>query len=106
MKKPLLVLLLITLLGGLVRFFWLDRFPVAPNWDEISHGYNAYSILMTGKDEWGNRLPLIFRAFGDYKLPVYIYLTTIPVGSLDFRFFPSALFLLSPALSPSPESTF
>ena len=79
MKKPLLVLLLITFLGGLVRFFWLDRFPVAPNWDEISHGYNAYSILMTGKDEWGNRLPLIFRAFGDYKLPVYIYLTTIPV---------------------------
>lgn len=79
MKKPLLVLLLITLLGGFIRFFWLDRFPVAPNWDEISHGYNAYSILMTGRDEWGVRLPLIFRAFGDYKLPLYIYLTTLPV---------------------------
>jgi hypothetical protein len=57
----------------------LDRFPVAPNWDEISHGYNAYSILLTGKDEWGVQLPLIFKAFGDYKLPVYIYLTVIPV---------------------------
>jgi 4-amino-4-deoxy-L-arabinose transferase-like glycosyltransferase len=30
-------------------------------------------------DEWGVRLPLIFKAFGDYKLPVYIYLTAIPV---------------------------
>ena len=87
MKKSLLLLILITLLGGLVRFFWLDRFPVAPNWDEISHGYNAYSILMTGKDEWGFRLPLIFRAFGDYKLPLYIYLTVFPVWAFGLSVF-------------------
>ena len=30
-------------------------------------------------DEWGRHFPLIFRAFGDYKLPLYIYLTVIPV---------------------------
>jgi len=30
------------------------------NWDEVSHGYNAYSILKTGKDEWGKTFPLIF----------------------------------------------
>jgi len=87
MKKQLLVLLLITLLGGLLRFLWLDRFPVAPNWDEISHGYNAYSILLTGKDEWGTRLPLIFRAFGDYKLPLYIYLTVFPVWAFGLSVF-------------------
>ena len=51
--------------------------PPSLNWDEISHGYNAYSILKTGSDEWGNFLPSIFRAYGDYKLPVYIYLTSI-----------------------------
>ncbi|MCJ7829604.1 glycosyltransferase family 39 protein, partial [Patescibacteria group bacterium] len=65
------------------------------NWDEISHGYNAYSILQTGKDEWGKSYPLIFRAYGDYKLPVYIYLTSLSInlfGLNDFAVrFPSAL---------------
>lgn len=78
-KTNLLVLLLITLLGLILRFWQLDKFPVSLNWDEASHGYNAYSILTTGKDEWGTAFPLIFRAFGDFKLPVYIYLTVIPV---------------------------
>jgi len=54
--------------------------PPSLNWDEISHGYNAYSILKTGKDEWGRALPTIFRAYGDYKLPVYIYSTVLPVA--------------------------
>ncbi len=78
-KSNFLVLLLITVLGLILRFWQLDKFPVSLNWDEVSHGYNAYSILTTGKDEWGTAFPLIFRAFGDYKLPVYIYLTVIPV---------------------------
>lgn len=78
-KSNLFLLVLITLLGLVLRFWQLDKFPVSLNWDEISHGYNAYSILTTGKDEWDISFPLIFRAFGDYKLPVYIYLTVIPV---------------------------
>lgn len=52
----------------------MNSIPPSLNWDEVSLGYNAYSILKTGKDEWGNLLPLSFRAFGDYKLPLYIYL--------------------------------
>ena len=79
-NKPLLTLLLVTLLGFVLRFTGLDQNPPSLNWDEASHGYNAYSILKTGKDEWGVSFPLIFRAFGDYKLPLYIYLTTIPVA--------------------------
>jgi len=77
--KKLLPLFFITLLAAILRFFLLDKLPISPNWDEVSHGYNAYSILKTGADEWGKQFPLIFRAFGDYKLPLYIYLTTIPV---------------------------
>ena len=41
--------------------------------DESSIAYNAYTIARTGSDENGVRWPLYFRAFGDYKNPVYIY---------------------------------
>ena len=87
MKKQLIILLLLTLIGGILRFALLGNYPIAPNWDEVSHGYNAYSILTTGKDEWGISFPLIFRAFGDFKLPVYIYLTTIPVAIFGLSVF-------------------
>lgn len=87
MKKQLLILALLTLIAGVLRFIFLGQFPVSPNWDELSHGYNAYSILLTGKDEWGVKLPLIFKAFGDYKLLFYIYLTTIPVAIFGLNVF-------------------
>ncbi len=85
--KRYLPLVLITLLAAFLRFFDLGHLPVSPNWDEVSHGYNAYSILKTGMDEWGKSFPLIFRAFGDYKLPLYIYLTVIPVWLFGLNVF-------------------
>lgn len=91
-KPEIIFLGLALIVGSLLRFERLDLNPPSLNWDEVSHGYNAYSLLQTGKDEWGERLPLIFRAFGDYKLPLYIYLTTLPVKlfgltALGVRFF-------------------
>lgn len=47
--------------------------PPSLNWDEVSIGYNAYSILKTGKDEWNQTFPIHFKAYGEYKLPVQIY---------------------------------
>ncbi len=76
MRKKLLIFFLIIIIAVFLRFYRLDEFPPSLNWDEISIGYNAYSILMTGRDEWGEFLPLSFRAYGDYKLPGYIYLDT------------------------------
>lgn len=77
MKNHTLILLGICVVGVLIRFINLSSLPPSLNWDEASHGYNAYSILKTGRDEWGSKYPMIFKAFGDYKLPVYIYLTVI-----------------------------
>lgn len=68
---------LILIFTVITRFLFLSDTPPSLNWDEISHGYNAYSILKNGYDEWGNMMPLIFRAYGDYKLPIYIYLTSV-----------------------------
>ncbi|MBU0978606.1 glycosyltransferase family 39 protein [Patescibacteria group bacterium] len=62
---------LIVGLALFVRLINLDELRLTH--DEMSIGYNAYSILKTGKDEWGRAWPMVFQAFGDYKLPVYIY---------------------------------
>jgi 4-amino-4-deoxy-L-arabinose transferase-like glycosyltransferase len=61
-------------IAAFLRLVALDRLPIALNWDEVSMGYSAYSILTTGKDEWGSTLPLFFRSYGEWKSAVYIYL--------------------------------
>lgn len=68
------IFLIILGLAIALRIYGLNIFPPSLNWDEISIGYNAYSVFKTGQDEWGNAFPLSFRAYGDYKLPGYIYL--------------------------------
>lgn len=82
------LLFLICILGIAIGFrFWqLGSVPVSLDWDETALGYNAYSILKTGKDEYGTFLPLSIRSFDDYKPPLYVYLTVPSV----------ALFGLSP----------
>ena len=65
---------LILALALILRTVFLTSFPAGFNADEASFGYDAYSILLTGKDQWGNTLPLILKSFGDYKLPLLTYL--------------------------------
>lgn len=60
-----------------LRLFRLPDVPPGVNRDEASIGFTAYSLLQTGRDEYGNAWPLSFQSFGDWKLPLYIY-TTIP----------------------------
>ncbi len=72
MKKLLLVSVLA--LAFLLRTIGLVNRPAGFTPDEASFGYDAYSIIKTGRDQWGNTLPLSFKSFGDYKLPVYTYL--------------------------------
>lgn len=70
------LILLICILAFVLRVYKIDSVPPSLNWDEVSHGYNAYSILKTGKDEWGKSFPISnFRAYGDYPLPLNLYLT-------------------------------
>jgi 4-amino-4-deoxy-L-arabinose transferase-like glycosyltransferase len=41
--------------------------------DELDVGYQAYSILKTGKDYSGRMIPLQFRSFTEYRTPLYLY---------------------------------
>lgn len=93
--KKYIPLTLIFILALILRFYKLDNFRCL-NWDEASFGYNAYSILLTGKDEYGVKLPLQFKSVGDYKAPLYIYLM-VPVikvlglNEFSVRFLPALL---------------
>lgn len=77
-KVPLLV---IVFLAAILRLYRLGEVPVSLNADEAAIGYNAFSILKTGRDEYGQRFPLAFRSFDDYKAPLYIYLTAPAVAA-------------------------
>jgi 4-amino-4-deoxy-L-arabinose transferase-like glycosyltransferase len=69
------LLLAIVLVGGATLYTYrVTRNPAGFFIDESSVAYNAYTISQNGQDEFGNSWPLFFRAFGDYKNPVYIYL--------------------------------
>lgn len=70
-----LILLSIFILAFILRIYQVDNRPHDLYVDEVAIGYNAYSILKTGTDEYGQFLPLVFRSFDEYKLPVYIYIT-------------------------------
>lgn len=77
--KNIRVIFLIILLAFILRFYQLDRVPAGIYVDEAAHGYNAYSLLTTGKDEYGKQFPILMRSFGTYSSPLYDYLTIIPV---------------------------
>jgi len=89
------ILILILLGAALLRLWQLGSIPPSLTPDEASLGYNAYSILKTGKDEYGKVLPIIFKSFGDYKPGFYVYLTVPFVATLGLTEFavrfPSAI---------------
>jgi len=94
MTKKITLILILTL-AIFLRLYALGTVPASPDWDEAALGYNAYSILKTGKDEYGKFLPLVFRSFDDYKPPLYIYLTIPSVALFGLNVFavrlPSAI---------------
>lgn len=71
--KPKYLLIAICIFFLVTRLYKIGEITPSVYWDEASIGYNAYSITETGKDEWGKAFPIHFRAFGEFKLPVYIY---------------------------------
>lgn len=85
MKRFLLPFVL--LIAFLLRFVLFAQYPVGFNADEASFGYDAYSIFHTGRDQWGNFMPLVLKSFGDYKSPLYSYITIPFVGILGLTKF-------------------
>jgi 4-amino-4-deoxy-L-arabinose transferase-like glycosyltransferase len=74
-KIKTFLLVAILAIGIFFRLFLITKSPPSLNWDEAALGYNAYSLLKTGKDEYGHPFPLVLRSFDDYKPALYSYLT-------------------------------
>jgi len=104
----------IIILAAFLRFHKLGLIPPSLDWDEASLAYNAKAILETGRDEYGNYLPITIRSFNDYKPSLYTYIlipTLKLLGEGEFAVrFPSALagtltvlitFLLAKQLFPN-----
>ena len=74
MKKDTMILTLILIVAAFLRLWQLGQIPISLDWDEASLAYNAYSIIETGRDEYGKFLPVVMRSFDDYKAALYSYL--------------------------------
>lgn len=96
-RLHILLLLGILFLAACLRFYQIGTNPSSLTWDEVAWGYNAYSLGLDGKDEFGRFLPYDYlESFGDFKPPMYAYLDIFPVkiwGMTEFAVrFPSAFF--------------
>ena len=118
MKRKYLIIAIL-ILAAILRLALLDKFPSGLNADEASLGYNAWSLIETGKDEHSVSWPLVFRSFDDYKPPLYVYLvlpfvkvmglsvTTVRLPSALLGIFSVfLLFLLVKRLFPEKEKYF
>ncbi|MFH1561025.1 MAG: glycosyltransferase family 39 protein, partial [Patescibacteria group bacterium] len=71
--KPKVVLLLILLLAGFLRLYKLDMMELFG--DELDVGYQAYSLLHTGRDYMGQLLPTYAHSFSEWRAPLLMYAT-------------------------------
>ncbi len=92
-KKFFTMILFILILGAafFVRVYKLGQIPAGVYTDEASLGYNAYSLLLTGKDEFGKSWPVYFRAFSTFQDSLYGYFSVIPVYFLGLSIFSTRL---------------
>ena len=88
--------LLILILAIFFRIWHLSSLPPALYYDEIDAGYQAQNFIQNNSDYYGNKFPIHFRSFGDYRTSLYIYSVAltqkfIPNPDLSVRL-PSVIF--------------
>ncbi len=76
-KSAMVLLGAVLVLSAATRLIGLSQAPPALIPDEASNGYDAYCLLETGKDRWGESWPVLLEAFGkgDHRPALYAYMT-------------------------------
>src|SRR4030065_1409507 len=80
-KRPIFWLVIILLVASFLRLWKLGTVPVSLFGDELDVGYQAYSILKTGRDYQGNFMPLHFHSLAEWRTPLYLY-STVPTVAI------------------------
>ncbi len=75
LTKKNVCITLVVILASFLRFWNIENVPPSPSLDEASISYNAYSILETGGDEYGEFPILSHRSYDDWRRAIYLYLT-------------------------------
>jgi len=70
-RKSILILLTILLLGFGIRAYKINNTSLFG--DELDFGYQALSIVQTGKDYYGNIFPVYFHSLSEWKTSAFIY---------------------------------
>jgi hypothetical protein len=83
LSQAIVVASLIT--GIVLRIVALDAAPPGLHHDEACNGYDAYSILHTGRDHHGNFMPIAVQAFGDYRPPIFDYSLVPLIGAFGLK---------------------
>lgn len=84
-NKSVVIILTLSILGFFLRFLGQPDLPAGFHRDEAEIAYSAYSILETGRDDWGSFLPLHTKALGDYPPAFYNYLTALSISILGLN---------------------
>lgn len=72
--RGIVVLFSIIAIGSALRLIKLDTLPYGFFCDESNIGITAKHLLETGRDEYNEFLPFFFQGFGDWRLPIPVYL--------------------------------
>ena len=109
-----LLLIPVLLFAAFLRFFQLGSLPISLFGDETDIGYQAWSLITTGKDYTGHNFPIYFKSLIEWRLPGLVYLTAPVMGlfgpnSFSVRFLPALfgvldvylIFLLANRLFPN-----
>src|SRR3989338_5203184 len=103
--KSKTVLLFIIILAAILRFLYLGAVPLGITHDEMGYIYNAYSIAKTGRNVFGELLPVFtWMTRGGFPfMPVPIYSLVplfwiLPLSPAVARFIPALLGVIDVAL--------
>ncbi len=85
--SEILIITTILLLALFLRFYKLSEIPNGFYVDEAAIGYNSYSLLETGRDEYGKTFPIILRSYTMFAPPLYTYFTMLPIKLFGLSIF-------------------
>lgn len=90
-RYHLIILIAIILFALFLRVYKLDQIPHGFFCDEAASGYNTYSILKTGRDYYGNFLPVMAYHLGVYVGSLGLYLMAPSIYLFDLSIFSTRL---------------